>query len=168
MLSHIEDCIPALRRYAFALLRDRQDADDLVRDCLVRALDKLHTHRDDVDLRSWLFTIMHNVFVNQRRRAKARPDAEALKEDEEEGAHGMSGNQEDHIRLKESLRVLNRLPEDQRAVVFLVCVEDLSYAEVAQVLGVPVGTVMSRLARGREGMRQAAQERGRPALRRVK
>jgi RNA polymerase sigma factor (sigma-70 family) len=167
MLSRIEDCIPALRRYASALLRNRQDADDLVHDCLVRALDKLHTRRDDADLRAWLFAIMHNLFVSQRRRAKARPDTEAL-EEERVASRSASSEPEDKLRWKELVRVLNNLPEDQRAVVLLVSVEDLSYAEAARVLGVPIGTVMSRLARGRERLRQATQEYARPNLRRVK
>jgi RNA polymerase sigma-70 factor (ECF subfamily) len=93
MLSRIEDCIPALRRYALALLRDRQDADDLVHDCLVRALEKLHTRRDDVDTRAWLFTIMHNLFVSQRRRAKVRLDTEVL-EEKVEGPPSTYGEQE--------------------------------------------------------------------------
>ncbi|HYZ24822.1 MAG TPA: sigma-70 family RNA polymerase sigma factor [Rhodopila sp.] len=168
MLSKIEDCIPALRRYALALLRDRQDADDLVHDCLVRALDKLHTRRDDVNIRAWLFAIMHNRFVSQRRRAKAQPDTETLEEPDHGAIHAAPGNQEDRLRWKELLRVLNSLPEDQRAVILLVSVEDLSYAEAARVLGVPIGTVMSRLARGRERMRQLMQEKGRPPLRRIK
>jgi RNA polymerase sigma-70 factor (ECF subfamily) len=168
MLSKIEDCIPALRRYASALLRDRQDADDLVHDCLVRALAKLHTRRDDVDVRAWLFTIMHNLFVSQRRRAKARPDTEALDEYADDNPHGGPGDQETRLRWKELLGVLNSLPDDQRTVILLVSVEDLSYAEAARVLGVPIGTVMSRLARGRERLRQLVQEKGRPPLRRVK
>jgi RNA polymerase sigma-70 factor (ECF subfamily) len=168
MLSKIEDCIPALRRYALALLRDRQDADDLVHDCLVRALDKLHTRRDDADIRAWLFTIMHNLFVSQRRRARRRPDTEALEHSADEDAFGAPADQENGLRWKELLQVLNSLPEDQRAVILLVSIEDLSYAEAARVLGVPIGTVMSRLARGRERMRQLAQEAGRPPLRRVK
>jgi RNA polymerase sigma factor (sigma-70 family) len=168
MLSKIEDCIPALRRYAAALLHSRQDADDLVHDCLVRALDKLHTRRDDVDLRAWLFTIMHNLFVSQKRRAKVRPDSQALGEDTDERTHGAPGDQEDRLRWKELLRVLNELPDDQRAVILLVAVEDLSYAEAARVLGIPIGTVMSRLGRGRERLRIAVQEAARPNLRRVK
>ena len=76
VLTRIEGCIPALRRYATALLRNREDADDLVHDCLVRALDKLHTRRDDADVRAWLFAIMHNLFISQLRRAKARPAGE--------------------------------------------------------------------------------------------
>jgi len=129
---------------------------------------KLHTRRDDVDVRAWLFAIMHNLFVSQRRRAKARPDTETLEDPDNGNAHSAPGDQEDRLRWKELLRVLNGLPEDQRTVILLVSVEDLSYAEAARVLGVPIGTVMSRLARGRERMRQLAQEKGRPPLRRVK
>ena len=83
VLTRIEACIPALRRYAAALLRNRDDADDLVHDCLVRALDKLHTRRDDADVRAWLFAIMHNLFISQLRRAKARPAGEPLDETHE-------------------------------------------------------------------------------------
>ena len=74
-ISDIEACIPALRRYSYALLRSRNDADDLVHDTLLRALDNLHTRHDDSDVRPWLFTIMHNQFINQMRRAKVRREA---------------------------------------------------------------------------------------------
>src|SRR5689334_13713116 len=83
VLTRIEDCIPALRRYAAALLRNREEADDLVHDCLVRALDKLHTRREDADVRAWLFAIMHNLFISQLRRSKARPSGERLTETHE-------------------------------------------------------------------------------------
>jgi RNA polymerase sigma factor (sigma-70 family) len=168
VLTRIEACIPALRRYAAALLRDREDADDLVHDCLVRALDKLHTRRDDADVRAWLFAIMHNLFVSQLRRAKARPAGEPLDE-AHEAAMSMRPDQENSLHWRDLLRALNRLPVDQRSVILLVSVEDLSYAEVANVLGIPIGTVMSRLARGRERLRQMAEEEEfRPVLRRVK
>jgi RNA polymerase sigma factor (sigma-70 family) len=75
VLTQIEACIPALRRYAAALLRNREDADDLVHDCLVRALDKLDTRRDDAEVRPWLFAIMHNLFISQLRRARSRPSS---------------------------------------------------------------------------------------------
>jgi RNA polymerase sigma-70 factor (ECF subfamily) len=168
MLSKIEDCIPALHRFATALAPNRQDSDDLVHDCLVRALDKLHTRRDDIDLRAWLFTIMHNLFVSQQRRLAARPDTEALDGLEVDHAYSGLAGQEDRIRWQELLRSLNSLPEDQRVVILFVSVGDLSYAEAAKVLGVPIGTVMSRLARGRERMRQLTQEPRLPHLREVK
>jgi RNA polymerase sigma factor (sigma-70 family) len=168
-LTRIEACIPALRRYAAALLRNREDADDLVHDCLVRALAKLHTRRDDADVRAWLFAIMHNLFVSQLRRAKARPAGESLDETHE-AAMSLRPDQENSLQWRDLIRALNALPVEQRSVVLLVSVEDLSYAEAASVLGIPIGTVMSRLARGRERLRQMTEggEEVRPALRRVK
>jgi RNA polymerase sigma-70 factor, ECF subfamily len=168
VLTRIEACIPALRRYAAALLRNREDADDLVHDCLVRALDKLHTRRDDADIRAWLFAIMHNLFISQLRRAKARPSGEPLDETHEP-AMSVRPDQESALQWRDLLRGLERLPVDQRTVILLVSVEDLSYAEAATVLNVPIGTVISRLARGRERLRQMLDEgEVRPALRRVK
>ena len=153
VLTRIEACIPALRRYAVALLRNREDADDLVHDCLVRALDKLHTRRDDADVRAWLFAIMHNLFVSQVRRAKARPAGGPLDESHE-STLSLRPEQESSLQWRDLLRGLAQLPADQRSVILLVSVEDLSYAEAANVLGIPIGTVMSRLARGRERLRQ--------------
>jgi RNA polymerase sigma-70 factor, ECF subfamily len=167
-LTHIEACIPALRRYAAALLRNREDADDLVHDCLVRALDKLDTRRDEADVRPWLFAIMHNLFISQLRRAKARPAGEPLDETHE-AAMSMRPDQESSLQWRDLVRGLNALPVEQRTVILLVSVEDLSYADAATVLGIPIGTVMSRLARGRERLRQLTDEDdARPALRRVK
>ena len=168
VLTQIEACIPALRRYAAALLRNRDDADDLVHDCLVRALDKLHTRRDDADVRAWLFAIMHNLFISQSRRAKARPAGEPL-EESHEAAMSIRPDQESSLQWRDLLRGLNALPVEQRSVILLVSVEHLSYADAANVLGVPVGTVMSRLARGRERLRQLTDgAEVRPVLRRVK
>ena len=168
VLSHIEACIPALRRYATALLRNREDADDLVHDCLVRALDKLHTRRDDADVRAWLFAIMHNLFISQLRRQKSRPAGEPMDESHE-AAVTLRPDQETNLHFRDLVEALNRLPVEQRSVLLLVSVEDLSYAEAASVLGIPIGTVMSRLARGRERLRQMTEgEEVRPVLRRVK
>jgi RNA polymerase sigma factor (sigma-70 family) len=168
VLTRMEACIPALRRYATSLLRNREEADDLVHDCLVRALDKLHTRRDDADVRAWLFAIMHNLFISQLRRKKSRPTSESLDETHE-GAVSLRPDQESNLQFRDLVAALNRLPVEQRSVVLLVTVEDLSYAEAASVLGIPVGTVMSRLARGRERLRQMTEEgEARPVLRRVK
>jgi len=168
VLTRIEACIPALRRYAAALLRNREDADDLVHDCLVRALDKLHTRRDEADIRAWLFTIMHNLFISQLRRAKVRPAGEPLDESHEASV-SIRADQESSLHWRDLVRGLNRLPVEQRTVILLISVEDLSYAEAAAVLGIPIGTVMSRLARGRERLRVMLEEDDvRPALRRVK
>jgi RNA polymerase sigma-70 factor, ECF subfamily len=168
VLSQIEGCIPSLRRYAAALLRNREDADDLVHDCLVRALDKLHTRRDEADVRAWLFAIMHNLFISQLRRARSRPAGEPLDE-AHEVAMSIRPDQENRLQWRDLLRGLDELPVEQRTVILLVSVEDLSYAEAAQVLDIPIGTVMSRLARGRERLRLLTDgEDARPALRRVK
>ena len=168
VLTRIEACIPALRRYAGALLRNREDADDLVHDCLVRALDKLHTRREEADVRAWLFAIMHNLFISQLRRAKTRPGGESLDESHE-ASMSMAPDQETSLHVRDVIDGLSRLPVEQRTVILLVTVEDLSYAETAQVLGVPIGTVMSRLARGRERLRQLLEEdEVRSSLRRVK
>ena len=168
VLSHMEARIPALRRYATALLRNREEADDLVHDCLVRALDKLHTRRDDADVRAWLFAIMHNLFISQLRRQKSRPAGEPIDESHE-ATLALRPDQEASLHFRDLVDALNRLPVEQRSVLLLVAVEDLSYAEAASVLGVPIGTVMSRLARGREKLRQMTQgEDARPVLRRVK
>jgi RNA polymerase sigma-70 factor, ECF subfamily len=167
VLNQIEACVPALRRYAVGLLLDRDEADDLVHDCLVHALDKLHTRRNGLEVRTWLFTILHNLFVNQLRRRRSRPPPEAFDEIHE-ATHSQRPAQEDGLQWRDLLRDLERLPEEQRSMVLLVSVEDLSYAEAAAVLDVPIGTVMSRLARGRERLRQYAGGDARPALRRVK
>lgn len=163
----MEACVPALRRYAGSLLRDRQEVDDLVHDCLVRALDQLHTRREDGDLRAWLFAIMHNLFISHARRNKTRGRTVSLDEVNEDGL-GMRATQEAHIQTRDLLRAVDGLPEEQRSVLLLVSVEDLSYAEVAQVLGIPIGTVMSRLSRARERLRQTTEGDAPPVLRRVK
>ena len=158
--------MPALRRYARSLLRDRQEVDDLVHDCLVRALDQLHTRRDDGDLRAWLFAIMHNLFVSRARRNKTSSRTVSLEEVNQDDL-AIRATQDGHMQARDLLRALNGLSEEQRSVLLLVTVEDLSYAQVAQVLGIPIGTVMSRLSRARERLRQMTESNG-PALRRVK
>ena len=140
----------------------------MVHDTLVRALGALHTRRDDGEVRPWLFAIMHNLFVSEMRRAKHHRQHEPL--DAAAELEGPPGGQEDGLRWRDLVRALNSLPPEQRSVLLLISVEELSYAEVARVLGIPIGTVMSRLARGREKLRQATllQEQARPCLRRVK
>ena len=165
-MARMEECVPALRRYASALLRDRQEADDLVHECLVRALDRLHTLRNDAEMRPWLFAILHNLHVSRARRRRAR--GQPLSIDTAAGqALAAPPRQEEHLRVQDVVRAVERLPEDHRAVLLLVAVEDLSYAEAARVLGVPVGTVMSRLARARERLRRDT-EGGSSAEKRVR
>ena len=165
-ITRVEDCVPALRRYAIALLRSRDQADDLVHDCLVNAISKLHTRRDNADMRAWLFAILHNLFISQRRRSKIRPDTMELNEAHSNVA-SHPANQDDRLQWRDVLRGLERLPEEQRAVILLVGVEDMSYAETASILDIPIGTVMSRLARGRERLRQYTESVVPPASRRV-
>lgn len=164
MLSEIEACIPALRRYARALLRSRQDADDLVHECLVRALDRIHTRRDDGNMRAWLFAIMHNVFISQKRQARRY----WTKGDQPTADASVEAGQESVVLFRDVVREFYKLPAEQQQVMLLVSVEDLSYAETARVLGVPIGTVMSRLSRGRQRLREVSQGEPRRALRRVK
>jgi RNA polymerase sigma-70 factor (ECF subfamily) len=161
------DHIPSLRRYARALTGDAWAADDLVQDTLERACVKWRLWTAGTDLRAWLFTLMHNVFANQVRRAPPR----AMVDIDEVGhePHGADAGLERTLDLQ---RCLMLLPDDQRAVLLLVALEDLSYAEVARILAIPVGTVMSRLSRARARlhalMEGAASTDSRPALRRLK
>jgi RNA polymerase sigma-70 factor (ECF subfamily) len=146
--EHIVALIPRLRRYARALVGDRSGADDLVQDTLERAWTKLHLYRSGTDLRAWLFTVMHNVYVNQIRSAR-----ETVEFDETE-LDGMTMRpQGDALDVRDLERALRRLPHEQRQILLLVALEDMSYDEVARMLGVPIGTVMSRLSRAREKLR---------------
>jgi RNA polymerase sigma-70 factor (ECF subfamily) len=141
--------IPRLRRYARALTGDRSRADDLVQDTLERALVKFHLWRPGSDLRAWLFTIMHNVHINQLRSQSGA--AAAL---EEEAANlATQPVQADMLELRDLQAMLLRLPDEQRQVLLLIALEQMTYEETAGVLGIPVGTVMSRLSRARERLR---------------
>ena len=155
--------IPRLRRYARALVGDRAAADDLVQDTLERAWAKLHLFRGGTDLRAWLFTVMHNVHVNQVR--AARP-TEQLEDEMPELAQ--RATQGDALVVRDLERALAALPAAQREVLLLVALEDLSYEEAAQVLGIPIGTVMSRLARAREKLRVLMTGKGGTKLQVVK
>jgi RNA polymerase sigma-70 factor, ECF subfamily len=152
MLPQVEPLIPALRRYARALARHRANADDLVQDCLERAVRRWHQRRDG-DVRAWLFAILHNLAVDQFRKVAARGRDVAIDETSEED-FSEAAAQEHRLICQDVLSRLARLPEEQRAVLLLVAVEDLSYAEAAKVLNIPVGTAMSRLSRARERLQQ--------------
>jgi len=144
--------IPRLRRYARALTKDATMADDLVQDCLVRGLAKRHLWQDGTDLRAWLFTIMHNQFVNNVRRGVREGSAVGFSETEPSLTH--AANQGKRLELRDLHRALGQLPEEQRTVILLVGLEGMRYEAVAEVIGVPVGTVRSRLSRGREALRR--------------
>ena len=142
--------IPRLRRYARALTGDRSAADDLVQDTLERALSRFHLWRQGSDLRAWLFTIMHNIFVNQAR-SRARHQHEALEADP--NAEGLRDRDPEWLELRDLASALARVPHEQRAVLLLVGLEQFTYDEAARILDIPIGTVMSRLSRGRERLR---------------
>jgi RNA polymerase sigma factor (sigma-70 family) len=146
--ERLVELIPRLRRYARALVGDRSSADDLVQDTLERAWAKLHLYRRGTDLRAWLFTVMHNVHVNKVRAARA---TDTLDDDMPELA--LRAPQGDALVVRDLDRAIALLPADQRAVLLLVTLEDMSYEEVARTLGIPMGTVMSRLSRAREKLR---------------
>jgi len=143
--------IPSLRRYARALTGDRAAAEDLVQDCLERALRRRHLWMRRGTMRAWLFSILHNLHANAVRREARRPRLMPL----ENGHQASVLPAQDHaVRLSQFADALAQLPEEQRAVVLLVGMEEMTYAETARILEVPIGTVMSRLSRGRERLRQ--------------
>jgi RNA polymerase sigma factor (sigma-70 family) len=146
--KRLVELIPRLRRYARALVGDRMTADDLVQDTLERAWAKLHLYRRGTDLRAWLFTVMHNVHVNRIRATRA---VDPLEDDMPELAQPQ--REPDALLVRDLDRAIARLPADQRAVLLLVTLEEMSYDEVARTLGIPIGTVMSRLSRAREKLR---------------
>jgi RNA polymerase sigma-70 factor (ECF subfamily) len=146
--ERLVDLIPRLRRYARALVGDRAAADDLVQDTLERAWAKLHLYRQGTDLRAWLFTVMHNVHVN---RVRATRPMETLEDEMPELAQRPA--QGDGLLVRDLDRAIARLPADQRAVLLLVTLEEMSYEDVARALAIPIGTVMSRLSRAREKLR---------------
>ena len=151
LLSQIEALIPRLRRYARAVVHDPVAADDLVQDSLAQALEKIHLWKDGTDLRAWLFTILHNRHISLARQAarqrrvvelqKFKPDSEFLP------------NQIARLELRDLERAIASLPEEQRSLILLVGLEGMSYEEAASVANLPVGTVRSRVSRGRETLR---------------
>ena len=152
LYKKIEEEIPRLRRYARALTRDVNAADDLVQDCLARALSKLHLWQADTDLRAWLFTILHNQYVNHVRRAVREGSSVGLSDNEPMLTSAPNAGK--RLELRDLERAMAKLPEEQRSVLLLVGLEGMRYEEVASVLDVPVGTIRSRLSRGREMLRQ--------------
>ena len=147
----IEALIPRLTRYARALTRDVVGADDLVQECLVRALGKIHLWEPGTDLRAWLFTILHNQHVSltrrdarQRARVELQPDTPGVSRPPDQAVR---------LEVRDLERAIAKLPEEQRRVVLLVGLDGMQYDEAASVVNLPVGTVRSRVARGRETLR---------------
>jgi RNA polymerase sigma-70 factor (ECF subfamily) len=156
----IEASIPALRRYARALTRDAEGADDLVQDTLMRALRSEHLFHGG-DVRKWLYTIITNLNRNRLRSLSRRPTLLPIEDHDGPGVPAPEGGGRDIVQA------LASLTDDQRAALLLVVLEGLSYREVADVQGVPIGTVMSRLARARAHIK-AYLDVDRPQLRRIK
>jgi RNA polymerase sigma factor (sigma-70 family) len=160
----LEAQIPALRRYAYGLVREPDMADDLVQDCLERALSRWYLRRSEGDLRAWLFTILRNLYINAYRARRRRGPIGTLDEALSTGTQ----DPESGIEARAALAALDQLPEDQKSLLLLIAVEGLSYEETAKVLGIPIGTVMSRLSRARQRFRTVVETGHAPVLRRVK
>jgi len=156
----IEAEIPRLKRYARSLVRNSGSADDLVQDCLTRALSKIYLWQEGTNLRAWLFTILHNQHVNYVRLAVRTGNTIELPGFDQ--SLTILPTQDKHLELRDLDKALAQLPEAQRAVVLLVGLEGMSYEAVGEKLGIPVGTVRSRLSRGRERLRLLMNGEDRP------
>jgi RNA polymerase sigma-70 factor (ECF subfamily) len=143
--------LPRLRRYARALTRNADDADDLVQDTLERAWSRVRLFRVGTRLDHWLLSIMHNLHVNTVRRQVTRPSMQPFSD---EFAPVSEDPSDGRLDIRDLDRALAQLPDEQRAALLLVGLEDCSYREAADILGIPVGTVMSRLSRARDRLRQ--------------
>ena len=152
----IEAEIPRLRRYARALLHDHDRADDLVQETLLRGLDKINLYRSGTDLRAWLFTIMHNQYVNSVRRSVRQRDTIVV----EKLPVASPAAQLANVELRDLERAIARLNVEQRTTLLLIGLEGMKYEEVAQICDVPIGTVRSRLCRAREELRRMMEGRG--------
>ena len=158
--------IPHLRRFARALTGDAALADDLVQDCVERALLKSHLYDPARPLKAWLYAVLRNLYVSGLRRQGRAQTVKTV--DELTGFEGaMPPTQDGQLALSQVASALDRLPDNQREIIVLVAVEEMSYRDVAEITGVPVGTVMSRLSRARGALRAILGESG-AGLRRVK
>ena len=162
MVAHI----PGLRRYARALIGDSNEADDLVQECLTKTLSKLNLFRHARNERAYLYSVLHNLHVD--RIAKRRRAPRAVPLELADVAAPAQPSQQGALEIRDLEAGLSRLPIEQREVVLLVGLKGMSYREVAKVTGVPVGTVMSRLSRGREALRAFMSTGTIAKLRRVK
>lgn len=142
-------CIPRLRRYARALVGDRAGADDLVQDTVERGWRKLSSWRRGSDMRAWLFSIMHNLYIDQRRRPAVPTDM--LDEGTDEPA--VDAMHDKMLAVRDLESALRTLPSEQREILLLIALEEMTYDEVAATLKLPIGTVMSRLSRARQKLR---------------
>ncbi|WP_275272371.1 RNA polymerase sigma factor [Limnobacter sp. P1] len=155
--------VPRLRRYARALAGDHAAADDLVQDTLQRAWTRIDTWQHGADMRAWLFSILHNLHVDQRR----RPGLTTVALDDEALELPVRASQTDGLDMRDLETALQQILPEQREVLLLVALEDMSYEEIARTLGVPLGTVMSRLSRGRSRLRGVMEGRIQPRILKV-
>lgn len=147
--DELVSCIPRLRRYARALVGDRGGADDLVQDTVERGWRRIREWRRDGEMRAWLFGIMHNLHVDQLRARRLQTTAL----DEEGAQPAPPVNPSAGLELRDMEAALALLPVEQREILLLVGLEGMTYDQIAGALGLPLGTVMSRLSRGREKLR---------------
>ncbi|MGV6816963.1 MAG: sigma-70 family RNA polymerase sigma factor [Thiotrichales bacterium] len=158
--------VPRLRRYARGLTNDIELADDLVQDCLARALDKMDLWEEGTNLQAWMFTIMRNLYMNDLRKQKRWWGVQSLDDLDELPGHG--DTPDSGLYSTQIMSLVTALPVAQREVLLLVAVEGLSYAEVAEVLDIPIGTVMSRIHRARKGLVDRIEDTRRSTIRSVK
>jgi RNA polymerase sigma-70 factor (ECF subfamily) len=159
--------IPELRRFARGLAGDPAVADDLVQDCLERAIAKSHLYDASRPLKAWVYAILRNLFISGIRKSQRQPVVKTI-DDLQDGEGQLPPQQEERLALTLVAEALDRLQPQHREVIILVGLEEMSYRDVAEITGVPVGTVMSRLSRARSALRDILEERGQAVLRRVK
>ena len=159
--------LPHLRRFSRALVGDAALADDLVQDCLERAMIKSHLYDPARPLRAWLYAVLRNLFISGLRRDRRSAVVKSV-DDLVGGEGSVAAAQEERLSVALVAEGLDRLPRDQREVIVLVALEDMSYRDAAEIAGVPIGTVMSRLSRARAALQKILEDRGHTVLRRVK
>lgn len=159
LAERLHENVDGLRRYALVLTRNADDAEDLVQETLTKAIAAAHTWQPGTELRPWLFRILHNTHVSGLRKARVRAAAAPDLPEPVAPEHQLAS-----IELRQVLEVLDSLPEAQRRPIVLVALEDMSYAEAARSLDVPLGTFMSRLGRGRAALRRLLGEMRRSKL----
>ena len=159
--------IPALRRFARALCGDPALADDLTQDCVERALAKSHLYDPARPLKAWLFAILRNIFISGLRRNVRAAVVKNL-DQLAPGEDAVPPSQESHAGVRDIADALAQLPDAHREAILLVALEDMSYRDVAEIAGVPIGTVMSRLSRARANLRVILDGAAQTRIRRVK
>jgi RNA polymerase sigma-70 factor (ECF subfamily) len=161
----LESHLGSLQRYALLLTRNRVEADDLVQDCVAKAIASANQWRPGTDLRAWLFRILYTCHISDRRKQQVR----ARYAEQVTASDNVEASQLLLVETRQVLSALESLPEPQREAIMVIALEDVKYEEAARRLGVPIGTFMSRLARGREALRQRMEaDRGIKRLRLVK